>query len=82
MFVLRARVHSFSHTYSHIRYACTLVTKAETIQLLPGLFDLLVSQFFSYLRRHHSLKTRFLVLLIDYHLVWILYTGTLTTKEC
>ena len=55
-----ALTHILTHTH-----ACTLVTKAETTQLSPGLFDLLVSQFFSYMRRHHSLKPRGLVLLLD-----------------
>ena len=58
------------------------MTKAEITQWSPGLFDWLVGQFFSKLRRHRALKTMFPVLLLDSHLASLLYTGPLTTEEC
>ena len=49
------------------------MTKAEITQWSPGLFDWLVGQFFTKLRRHRALKTRFPVLLLDSHLASLLY---------
>ena len=80
-----ARTQTNTHTYTHVNthtQACTLVTKAETTKWSPGLFDWLVGQFFSKLRRHHALKTRFPVLIVDSLLASLLYAGTLTTEEC
>ena len=78
-----ARTHTRTHTrtYTNVRthihtYASILVTKAETTQWLPGLFDCLVGQFFSKLRGHYALKTRFPVLLLDSLLASLLYQGT------
>ena len=77
----RTYTNSRTHIHTHTQ-ACTLVTKAETTQWSPGLFDWLVGQLFSKLRRHYALKKRFPVLLLVSLLVSLLYTGNLTTEEC
>ena len=45
-----------------------------------GLFEWLVGQFVSNLRRHHAIKTRFPVIVLDSLLASLLHTGTLTTE--
>ena len=76
-------VCSFVRIHIHTQtQGCTLATKAETTQWSPGLFVRLVRHFFQNLRRHHSIKTQFPVLLVDSHLASLLFTRTLTTEEC